>query len=265
MGCARGRLHVRRAACLAESFPTRGVPAADSIGRGASPRRKASAVGCVALLGLALLRSAAVAAADGSPPAAAEVDAVVAAVQARLDSAADFQADVHQEAVVAALDRTVTAGGTVTFKRPGKMRWEFTGDDPQTIVADGTTVWFYQPEDRQVLKAPLESIFRSTTPVSFLTGVGRIAEDFQAAIVERDEATATLALDPKRSGGDVGRLVLVVDSASFDIVEARVTDPLGNLTRLRFSNLRRNAGIEDGVFVFEIPPGVDVIDAPMGY
>ncbi len=199
----------------------------------------------------------------GAEPSTA--DGIVAAVQARFDDTADLRADVVQEVFLASLERTVSARGTVVFKRPGKMRWNLTGDEPQIIVADGVTVWFYQPQDEQVLRAPLDSVFRSSTPVSFLTGVGKIAEDFNARVGSQSAEVIELLLDPKVANGDVGRLELVVDAASFDISEARVTDPVGNVTRLLFSNRRRNTGVSDDEFAFEVPPGVDVVEAPIGY
>jgi outer membrane lipoprotein carrier protein len=198
-------------------------------------------------------------------PSAESVGDVVVRVQARFDAAADLRGDVVQEVFVAALDRVVSASGTVVFKRPGKMRWNLTGDEPQIIVADGETVWFYQPADEQVLRAPLASVFRSSTPVSFLTGVGKISEDFDVGLQSRDAERITLSLDPKRRNGDVGRLRLVVAARSAEILEARVTDPVGNVTTLKFSNLERNTGVADEEFAFVVPPGVDVVEAPIGY
>jgi outer membrane lipoprotein carrier protein len=178
---------------------------------------------------------------------------------------ADFTAKVDQELVVASAGRTLTAHGTVAFKRPGKMRWNLQSDETQIIVADGKTLWFYQPDEQQVLRSPFETAFRSSTPISFLTGVGRIRDDFEASIDGREEGEVTLALLPRRQGGEVGRLRLTVETANYDIIAAEIFDPLGNITRLRFSDLKRNGGLEDSLFEFEVPDGVDIIDAPTGY
>ncbi len=200
-------------------------------------------------------------AAQNGPPA----EGIVEQVQARLDALNDFTATVHQELVVVSAGRTLKAEGTVAFKRPGKMRWTFDDGEAQIIVADGTTLWFYQPHEEQVLKAPFQAAFRSTTPISFLTGVGRISEDFDVTLGGRDGGRVQLALRPRRGEGELGRLWLTVDAESYDIVAAEIHDPLGNVTRLRFSDLRRNTGLADSLFRFEIPPGVDVIEAPIGY
>jgi len=204
-----------------------------------------------------------VAAATAHPQAS--VDELVDRVQKRFDATSDFTAKVDQELVVASAGRTFDAHGTVAFKRPGKMRWNLQNDEPQIIVADGKTLWFYQPEEKQVLRSPFESAFRSSTPISFLTGVGKIRDDFEVSIDSTEEGKVHLALVPRRQGGEVGRLKLTVETDDYDIVAAEILDPVGNTTRLRFSEWERNLGLDDSLFEFEVPEGVDVIDAPTGY
>ncbi len=199
-----------------------------------------------------------------TPNGSARVEDVVQRVQERFDATRDFTATVDQELVVAA-GRRLTARGTVAFKRPGKMRWTLQNDEPQVIVSDGNTLWFYEPDEQQVLRAPFQSAFRSTTPVSFLTGVGRIRDDFDVSLDGTDGGHVVLALVPRSGGEELGRLRLTVETNSYDIVAAEVRDPVGNVTRLRFSNLQRNRGVDDSLFRFEVPPGVDVVEAPIGY
>lgn len=200
----------------------------------------------------------------GAPAVAANDAEVVRSVQERFDATSDLSAAVDQELVVASAGKTLQSKGTVAFKRPGKMRWSLTNGSAQIIVADGTTLWFYQPDEQQVLKAPFQAAFRSSTPISFLTGVGRLTEDFDITLDGEAPGVIYLALKPRKGEGDLGRLRLTIDSTSYDIVGAEITDPLGNVTRLRFSDLRRNTGLDDAQFRFEVPNGVDVIEAPIG-
>jgi outer membrane lipoprotein carrier protein len=200
----------------------------------------------------------------GAPVWAASDTDVVQSVQQRFDATSDLTAAVDQELVVASAGKTLQSKGTVAFKRPGKMRWSLTNGSPQIIVADGTTLWFYQPDEQQVLKAPFQAAFRSSTPISFLTGVGRLTEDFEVTRDGEAPGVIYLALKPRKGEGDLGRLRLTIDDATHDIVGAEITDPVGNVTRLRFSNLQRNSGLDDAQFRFEIPDGVDVIEAPIG-
>ncbi len=216
---------------------------------------------CRRLLALCVVTMLISAAGATETPTVAEV---VEKVQARIDATSDFTARVRQELVLSAAGRSLAAEGTVAFKRPGRMRWELDGDEKQIIVADGSTLWFYQPEDLQVIKSPFETAFRSRTPVSFLTGVGRIQEDFDASLDGVDGELLILALRPRAGAEEIGRLRLMVEPGTYEIMVAEITDPLGNLTRLRFSDRRRNVGLNESLFRFEVPSNVDVIEAPVG-
>jgi len=197
------------------------------------------------------------------------VAAVVGAVQQRYDATTDFTADVRQEMTVASLGKTLNARGTVSFRRPGKLRWQLGDGSGQLIVADGTTLWLYQPDDKQVLKAPFQSAFRASTPISFLLGVGRIADDFDASLDPPDPQHADeltwLKLIPRQGDGTLGWLRLGVDPKTYDIAAAEIHDQVGNLTRLQFANFRRGVGLDDKLFVFKVPDGVDVVEAPIGF
>jgi outer membrane lipoprotein carrier protein len=162
-------------------------------------------------------------------------------------------------------NRTFKGTGTVAFKRPGRMRWALKNDEEQVIIADGSTLWVYQPEEQQVLKSPFQSAFRSSSPISFLTGVGRIDRDFAVTLDGKEEGRLYLLLVPRADEGEIGRMRLTIETSAFDIIGAEIRDPLGNITKLVFTNLRRNLGLDDAFFRFDVPAGVDIIEAPVGY
>lgn len=226
-----------------------------------SRRRRGSAV-----LGWSLLVLSCVPAGAETKPAAGacpDPATIVRKLQERYDETRTFRATVRQEMRVKSIDVSDVSEGTVVFKKPGKMRWDFQTPRAQEIVSDGTLLWIYQPDDRQVLKAQFRAAFVSTTPVSFLLGVGRITDDFRPEADKRgctaDRLYVSLA---SKSGADVGRLAFGVDRATYDIVEATVTDPLDNVTTLGFSAITRNVDVPDATFEFTPPAGVDVITPP---
>src|ERR1700681_240059 len=60
--------------------------------------------------------------------------------------------------------------GTVYFRRPGRMRWEYEAPERKLFIADGKTVWFYVPADRTATKAPVKESSDWRTPLALLTG-----------------------------------------------------------------------------------------------
>ena len=192
--------------------------------------------------------------------ATAAVADIVKRLQERYDSTQGFRADFSQEVESATLGQKVEARGTVVFKKPGRMRWEFT-EPLQTLVSDGKFFWFYQPAEKQVLKTPFQQAFSSSTPASFLLGVGRLDQDFNVSLAGETADSYQLRLTPKKDPEAIGLLDLVVSAKTFDILQATITDPLGNVTRLHFSNIDRKASLDDTLFHFTAPPGIDVIEA----
>ena len=61
--------------------------------------------------------------------------------------------------------------GTVYYRKPGRMRWEFGGQDQEIIVSDGKQLYSYQPDLNQVIETPIEQAFRSSSAASFLLGI----------------------------------------------------------------------------------------------
>lgn len=195
------------------------------------------------------------------PAGEVAVEEIVKKLQARYDSVSGFTADFTQEIESTTLGEKVTSQGKVYFKKPGRMRWEFTSPDPQTVVSDGRFFWFYQPRQNQVLKTPLEQAFHSHTPVAFLTGVGRIDQDLTVSLAGQTGKVYLLHLTPRQEKeGFSGSLEVQVSSETYDIVGVQIKDPLGNLTRLHFSNMDRQATLDGALFHFTVPPGVDVVE-----
>lgn len=185
---------------------------------------------------------------------------IVDRLQKRYDTTSGFRADFVQTVESATLGQKVESRGTVFFKKPGRMRWEF-HEPEQLVVADGTFFWLYQPQDKQVIRMPFQQAFRSQVPVSFLTGVGRLDRDFLPSLRGATERTYRLRLTPRQEAEATGLLDLEVDAETFDILQATITDPLGNTTQVRFTNIDRTALPDDALFRFAVPPGVDVIEA----
>src|SRR5213593_2635527 len=182
-------------------------------------------------------------------------------VQERYESTRTLTADFRQTVESPTLARPLESHGTVAFEKPNRMRWDYAKPDEQLIVGDGETLWIYQPEDHQAIKAPLCEAFQAATPVTFLAGLGRLDRDFDPSL-ERDEPERWhLRLLPRRDAG-LGTLGLIVRKKDASIEEARIKDPLGTTTRIAFSNEKRNVTLDAALFRFTPPAGVDVIRPP---
>jgi outer membrane lipoprotein-sorting protein len=71
-----------------------------------------------------------------------------------------------------------------------------------------------------------------------------------------------LTLVPKSPDLGVEKLHLVIEPASFQILQCSFTDNFGNLTRIRFRNIRTNSRLPDHLFSFKPPRGVEIHKVP---
>ena len=187
-------------------------------------------------------------------------DPVVDALQKTYDATVDFVADFRQETEVKTLGRSLKASGKLSFKRPGKMLWNYETPKGQFVLADGKHLYFYQPEQNQVIKSPLKNAFRGDIPLSFLLGLGNLKKDFNATLKASDDSQNILRLEPKGEAGGYNEILLGVSKSSSDILWVSVRDAASNLTTLRFSGMRKGVGLKDNLFQLQIPNGADVVE-----
>jgi outer membrane lipoprotein carrier protein len=187
-------------------------------------------------------------------------DQIVDALQKNYDTTADFVADFQQETEVKTLNRTLKAWGKLSFKRPGKMLWRYDEPKDQVVLADGSHLYFLQPEQNQVIKTPLKNAFRSDIPLSFLLGLGNLKKDFTATVKTAESTQYVLRLEPKGEAGGFSEILLGVSRSSSDILWLSIRDAANNLTSLRFSNMKKGVGLQDSLFRIKIPDGVDIVE-----
>lgn len=185
---------------------------------------------------------------------------IVDALQKNYDATVDFVADFQQETEVKTLNRSLKASGRLSFKRPGKMLWRYEEPKGQIVLADGSHLYFLQPEQNQVIKSPLKNAFRSDIPLSFLLGLGNLKKDFNAVLKATENTQYILRLEPKGEAGGFSEILLGVSRSSADIVWVSIRDAANNLTSLRFSNMKKGVGLQDSLFRLKIPDGVDIVE-----
>jgi outer membrane lipoprotein carrier protein len=150
--------------------------------------------------------------------------------------------------------------GTISYRKPGRMRWEFTGDQPETVVSDGITIYDYDPGLNQVVETPLKQAFKTQAAAAFLLGVGNVQRDFDASAPPSSpkDSLIYLLLTPK-AGGD--KVALGLDPHTYNIVALALTDSLGNTTALSFSDIQTNVSLAASMFTFKVPDGADIVGA----
>ncbi len=195
-----------------------------------------------------------------SAPMKSDLKQVLTRLQRHYRDTNSFSAKFNEEiSTVGAPKRE--RSGVVSFRKPGRMRWEFAAPEVQTIVSDGEMLYSYDPELNQVVETPLKQALRSSSATSFLLGIGNINRDFKAAFANppAPNELVNLILDAKTGGY---KIEVGLDPKTYNLTKLTLTDQLGDVTKIDFSDVRDNVDLPDSTFAFKAPAGADIVTAP---
>ena len=174
--------------------------------------------------------------------------------------------------------------GTVYFRRPGRMRWEYEAPEKKLFLADGKSVWFYVPADRTVTKAAVKESSDWRTPLALLTGKANLSRlcshiDLIAAkntpsghvvlrCVPKGEKDLKPALGPLSGpdptelpgAGDFTEVLLEVNTSSGELDSVRIRQAGGIEIEYRFGDWQEGLPLPEQMFQFRPPSGVAIVD-----
>jgi outer membrane lipoprotein carrier protein len=158
---------------------------------------------------------------------------------------------------------TRTESGTLTLKKPGRMRWDYDQPRPKTFLTDGTTAWFYVPGERQVRRAPVKQIDDLRSPLRYLLGKTKLEKEFVSLSIATDAKPVNagdivLRGIPKGMQERVAQTLVEVTPDGL-IMRIEVQELDGSVTEFRFLQQRENVQLPDQHFRFTPPPGVEVV------
>jgi outer membrane lipoprotein carrier protein len=221
--------------------------------------------------------------AAGSPPVAAapatvpanpkpDLRTVLERMQKRYDQAKNLRARFSQNYVRAVVGRATLSTGTLAFKKPGRMRWDYAQPEARMFLSTGQVLWLYEPGEKQAFKQDLKSS-QLPAALAFLMGKGKITDEFAVAFAPDKPAgkdakdkvpgrpgDLRLALTPKQPQSSYKSILFVVDAKEFLVRESVLVDAQGNTNHFIFDNIEVNTKVADSFFRWSPPAGVRVVN-----
>ncbi len=150
-----------------------------------------------------------------------------------------------------------TAHGRMALARPGRFRWDYLEPYEQSIIADGERLWIYDKDLEQVTVKPQAHTLASS-PAMLLGGDASIRDQFAVKDLGSVDGLEWIRLLPR--GADDHYTGIELGFAGGTLRQMKLADNFGQTTLIEFSHEARNPGLEPGLFRFQPPAGVDVID-----
>lgn len=149
-----------------------------------------------------------------------------------------------------------TSKGLVYMQRPNRFRWEYQHPYEQLIVADGERVWVYDKDLEQITVKTLNKIL-GKTPAFLLSRNRRLEEDFFVNQQPSQEGKTRYQLLPKDADASFEKMYLNLHGKTLQSLE--LVDNLGQTTYITFPRLNPNFSLDEGLFIFTPPAGVDIL------
>ena len=184
-------------------------------------------------------------------------DEIIAEVQERLTDYKTFSARFEKKFYWAVLDKQRNREGRIYLSRPDRFRIELQGGD--VIVSDGEAIWSYIERNGQVVVGPYEGELKTPWEIFF-----DYSERYMPIAVEENELDGRscylLVMAPENEVSVVERMRVWVDRKKWLLLQVEQLEANGNLTTYRLKDHRTNKKIDDEVFAFQVPEGVEVLD-----
>lgn len=194
------------------------------------------------------------------------IDDIVQKLQHAYEKTEDFKANFLQETTIKSIKKTEIEEGSVFFKNPKNMLWNYTKPKAKKLVINMQTAWLYLPQEKAAYRQKSDNVFQSKALIRFLSGLGKLKDDFAITYAEPialdKNGNYLLVLIPLEKNTILNPLQITVDKSKFYILQVNFDDVLGNSTSVKFSNIFINTGLADKMFQFQPPAGVSIFDMP---
>ena len=176
-----------------------------------------------------------------------------------LDNLESYTADFEQTLSNETGKVLEISDGIVYMQNPGKFRWVYKEPYSQIIVTDGETLWLYDEDLEQVTIRDISETI-DNTPAAIISGHKKIDQYYAIRDMGKIEGFDWIELTPKDAENNQYKNVKLGFDKNHDLIMMVLSDNLGQITRIDFSNPIRNKKLDSLLFQFDVPEGVDVID-----
>lgn len=194
--------------------------------------------------------------------AAASVKEIAQATDKHYNNLKTFKADFTEIYQGPGVSRTES--GVLWLKKPGRMRWEYKQPEQKLFLSDSHTAYFYVPGERQARKTSLKNLDDIRSPLRYLLGKTKLEKELEGLSLATDVAPiqpgdTVLRGVPTNMKDRISDVVLEI-SPSFQIDRIVIHEVDNTTTDFRFFNTTENVPVQDSLFRFTPPPGVEVIE-----
>jgi len=150
-----------------------------------------------------------------------------------------------------------SASGEFWVQQPNKFRWDYNKPYVQKIISNGSKVWIYD-EDLEQLTIKKVSSAEGTSPLAIFDASKPLNESFIVEQLSTFNGISWIQLIPKAETSSFESIDIGLSEKQLKYMN--MYDHFGQTTKLIFNELTAPESINQSVFEFSAPEGVDVFE-----
>ena len=152
------------------------------------------------------------------------------------------------------------ASGAIYFKHPHFLRLDQERPRPETIIANGKTLWWVIPGKNCAYRYPADQFGKELRLLSdIFRGLAHVADSFEVVLNQENvSGKYEIELIPNPPWEEIDR-IQVIGGQDYQIHSIDIFNALGTITRFTLGTLSEKGDFKEGFFRFVPPEGMDVI------
>lgn len=152
--------------------------------------------------------------------------------------------------------KTQNSTGTFQILRPGLFKWDYSKPYKQTIVGDGTHIWLYDVDLKQVTKSNQDQTI-GDSPASILSNKSALESSYSLKEDGSAGGIDYVLATPKKN--NAGYQFIRIGFQGDKLAAMELKDGFGNQTSIKFNSVNTKPNLSKSQFKFVAPKGVDVL------
>ena len=195
--------------------------------------------------------------AQRTPLSQQTAQSLAAQVDKHYNSLHSLQVNFVQE--YAGLGQHLHESGVLLLKKPGRMKWTYAQPPGKLFVLDGHNAYFYAPGQTEVQRVPAKKLDDLRSPLRFLLGHSELAKELTSLTLAPQGENYDLSGVPKNMEQRVASLRFTVSKDGV-ILGIRIEEVDGSISTFTFNGEVPNPSASDADFLFQAPPGTNIVD-----
>lgn len=187
-----------------------------------------------------------------------DLSRMLKAVEERYNRSKSLKVDFTQSYLQGGTKRL--EAGELVLRKPGRMRWTYSNPAGKLFLSDGKYVYLYSPATNRAEKMKLKETEDLRAPLAFLLGKLDFSRDFKDFRVQREGGRWVVTGYPKSDKLPYSEVTFAV-SEKLEIQRLVVLGQDRSVLEFQFANEVVNPPLDDKLFRFSPPKGVEVVDS----